>query len=188
MFVCKCVLYYCHRVCTQLQLNISYHIAHFPANITGVLYTLYFTITFKELGNVNILSENVSTDCTIYSSSSFSSLSFISSPPFPTCYVITYPFRFFRSYCPNTQLYRSSEIWQGLATSKRGEYFTRRVLSSLSAFVEVWNIGPSTCLRPSILRLPRRRTGPSSLYEPEITQGTFSAASPTALNRLVRGF
>jgi len=24
-FVCKCVLYYCHRVATQLQLNISYH-------------------------------------------------------------------------------------------------------------------------------------------------------------------
>ena len=24
LFVCKCVLYYCHRVATQLQLNISY--------------------------------------------------------------------------------------------------------------------------------------------------------------------
>jgi hypothetical protein len=26
LFVCLCVLYYCHRVATQLQLNISYHI------------------------------------------------------------------------------------------------------------------------------------------------------------------
>ena len=27
LFVCICVLYYCHRVATQLQLNISYHIS-----------------------------------------------------------------------------------------------------------------------------------------------------------------
>jgi hypothetical protein len=26
LFVCVCVLYYCHRVATQLQLNMSYHI------------------------------------------------------------------------------------------------------------------------------------------------------------------
>ena len=25
LFVCKCVLYYCHQVSAQLQLNISYH-------------------------------------------------------------------------------------------------------------------------------------------------------------------
>jgi hypothetical protein len=28
LFVCQCVLYYCHRVSTQLQLNISYHIIY----------------------------------------------------------------------------------------------------------------------------------------------------------------
>ena len=42
----------------------------------------YCLITFIELDNVFLFSENISTDCTIYSSSSFSSLSFISSPPF----------------------------------------------------------------------------------------------------------
>jgi hypothetical protein len=26
LFVCKCVLYYCQRMSTQLQLNISYHV------------------------------------------------------------------------------------------------------------------------------------------------------------------
>jgi len=28
LFVCICVLYYCHRVATQLQLNISYIISY----------------------------------------------------------------------------------------------------------------------------------------------------------------
>jgi len=33
LFVCKCVLYYCQRVATQLQLNISYHInIHWEVN------------------------------------------------------------------------------------------------------------------------------------------------------------
>jgi hypothetical protein len=35
LFVCKCVLYYCHRVTTQLQLNISY-----------IYYTIYHTKSY----------------------------------------------------------------------------------------------------------------------------------------------
>jgi hypothetical protein len=42
LFLCKCVLYYCHRVSTQLELNIyhiiSYHTSKlkYGANLTGL--------------------------------------------------------------------------------------------------------------------------------------------------------
>jgi len=42
LFVCKCVLYYWHRVATQLQLNISYHISY---HITSHFY--YYDYVFS---------------------------------------------------------------------------------------------------------------------------------------------
>ena len=51
LFVCKCVLYYCHRVATQLQLNILYYIVSYiiyiishimPYIILYIIYIIYY--------------------------------------------------------------------------------------------------------------------------------------------------
>ena len=50
-FVYKCVLYYCHRVLTQLQLtNISYHISNISYNI--ISYHITYQIAMQGKRNV----------------------------------------------------------------------------------------------------------------------------------------
>jgi len=58
LFVCKCVLYYCHRVATQLQLNISYQIG---AKFLGCQARIPVTISTELPGLRNILLSNETT-------------------------------------------------------------------------------------------------------------------------------
>jgi hypothetical protein len=53
MFVCKYVLYYCHRVSTQLQLNISYQGGLDSHNDVGCSI-IYCDIFYQTLGDVVI--------------------------------------------------------------------------------------------------------------------------------------
>jgi len=58
LFVCKCVLYYCHRVATQLQLNISYHISyHIIYRI--VLYIISYCIVLYHIVSYRIVSYRI---------------------------------------------------------------------------------------------------------------------------------
>ena len=46
LFVCKCVLYCCHRVPTQLQLNISYHIISYHIISYHIIYHISYHISY----------------------------------------------------------------------------------------------------------------------------------------------
>ena len=53
LFVCICVLYYCHRVAIQFQLNISYHIIKNCIGLQNVLrHEVYIREIFSLLGAV----------------------------------------------------------------------------------------------------------------------------------------
>jgi hypothetical protein len=55
MFVCICVLYYCHRVATQLQLNISYHIISHHISY----YIISYHISYHYIISYNITSHHI---------------------------------------------------------------------------------------------------------------------------------
>jgi len=53
LFVCKCVLYYCQRVSTQFQLNISYNFKYHHKSTTASFIELHTKDT--AVNNTNIL-------------------------------------------------------------------------------------------------------------------------------------
>jgi hypothetical protein len=61
LFICTsiCLLYYCHRVATQLQLNISYRIINFiPSYVVSCLscsLAVQVPYAYNKLGDVKVL-------------------------------------------------------------------------------------------------------------------------------------
>jgi hypothetical protein len=62
LFVCKCVLYYCHRVATQLQLtNISYHIMSYHIIYHILPYHIIYIISYLIIYHIyHIISYHIS--------------------------------------------------------------------------------------------------------------------------------
>jgi hypothetical protein len=54
LFVCICVLNYCHRVATQLQLNISYIVYHHI--IYRIIYQISYPIALNRIVSYHIIS------------------------------------------------------------------------------------------------------------------------------------
>jgi hypothetical protein len=60
LFVCICVQYYCHRVATQLQLNISYHIIYHIISYHVIPYIISYRIISYHIISYHIISYIIS--------------------------------------------------------------------------------------------------------------------------------
>ena len=62
LFVCICVLNYCHRVATQLQLNILYYIISTNLSASGMRYIKEIRVFFKLMDQLNFLPVMITCD------------------------------------------------------------------------------------------------------------------------------